>query len=238
MTYQPPFLADLTQRYQSVKQRIKNACLQANRPIDSVALLAVSKTKPIEKISVLAQHGQVCFGENYLQESLTKIAQCPELEWHFIGPIQSNKTKSIAESFQWVHSVDRLKIAQRLSRQRPSGMPPLNILLEVNISEEETKAGLSPSEILQIASEVVALPNIKLRGLMAIPQKQVDIEAQRLPFRQVRKLLEQLNTRHPEWKLDTLSMGMSGDLEAAIIEGATLVRIGTDIFGAREHRSN
>ncbi len=238
MTYQPPSITALTQRYQSVKQRIKNACLQANRPIESVTLLAVSKTKPIEQISVLAQHGQACFGENYLQESLTKIAQCPELEWHFIGPIQSNKTKAIAKHFQWVHSVDRLKIAQRLSRQRPSEMPPLNILLEVNISEEKTKAGLTPTEVLQIVAEIVALPNLKLRGLMAIPQKQADSEAQRLPFRQVRELLEQLNTQHPEWKLDTLSMGMSGDLEAAIMEGATLVRIGTDIFGAREDRSN
>ncbi len=238
MTDPSPSLAALTQRYQSVKQRIQNACLQANRPIGSVALLAVSKTKPIKQINVLAQYGQVCFGENYLQESLTKIAQCPELEWHFIGPIQSNKTKAIAEHFQWVHSVDRLKVAQRLSRQRPSEVPPLNILLEVNISEEETKAGLTPSEVLQVAAEIATLPNLKLRGLMAIPQKQTNIEAQRLPFRQVRELLEQLNTQHPEWKLDTLSMGMSGDLEAAIMEGATLVRIGTDIFGAREDRSN
>jgi len=225
----------LIERYQSVKARMQQACLQANRPMDSVSLLAVSKTKPVEDIIQLSEQGQHCFGENYLQESLLKIQQCPELEWHFIGPIQSNKTKAIAENFQWVHSVDRLKISQRLSQQRPTDQPPLNILLEVNISEEASKAGFTPEELLKIAPEIAALPNIKLRGLMAIPQKSDGLEAQRKPLAKMRQLLEQLNTSNPEWQLDTLSMGMSADLEAAIMEGATMVRIGTDIFGARDN---
>lgn len=228
----------LLDRYQSIKTRIQQACLQAQRPVDSVSLLAVSKTKPIEDIIELSEQGQLCFGENYLQESLLKIQQCPELEWHFIGPIQSNKTKAIAEHFQWVHSVDRLKIALRLSQQRPEQLLPLNILLEVNISEEPSKAGFTPNELLKVAPEIAALPNVKLRGLMAIPQKAEGLEAQRKPFAKMRQLLEQLNALHPEWQLDTLSMGMSADLEAAIMEGATLVRIGTDIFGARNIPQN
>ena len=223
----------IIEHYQSVKQRIQVACEQANRPVDSVTLLAVSKTKPIEAIQAIAQQGQKAFGENYLQESLVKIEQCPQLEWHFIGPIQSNKTKPIAEHFQWVHSVDRLKIAQRLSQQRPEGGEKLNILLEVNISEEPSKAGFSPKELFEIAPIIATLPHLKLRGLMAIPQKHEGLTAQRQPFAKMRALLEQLNQQHPEWALDTLSMGMSGDLEAAIMEGATIVRIGTDIFGAR-----
>ena len=225
----------LIERYQTVQQRIQAACLQANRSDKSVSLLAVSKTKPIEEIIQLAEYGQLSFGENYLQESLLKIERCPSLEWHFIGPIQSNKTKAIAEHFQWVHSIDRLKIAQRLSQQRPSHLPPLNILLEVNISEEATKAGFSPDVLLEIAPGIAKLPNLRLRGLMAIPQKlagDTTLEAQRKPFAKVRQLLEQLNQTHG-WQLDTLSMGMSADLEAAIIEGATIVRIGTDIFGKR-----
>lgn len=226
-------MTSITERYQHVTQRIQHACLQANRSVDSVSLLAVSKTKPIENIQQLSHLGQRCFGENYVQESLKKIEQCPELEWHFIGPIQSNKTKPIAEHFQWVHSVDRLKIAQRLSSQRPPEQPPLNILLEVNISEEQSKAGFPPNALLNAAEEIAQLPNLTLRGLMAIPQKSDRLERQRQPFAKLRQLLEKLNQQHPEWALDTLSMGMSGDLEAAIMEGATIVRIGTDIFGAR-----
>ncbi|VAW49188.1 UPF0001 protein YggS, partial [hydrothermal vent metagenome] len=183
----------IIERYQSVKQRIQAACKQANRPINSVSLLAVSKTKPIEAIQYIAQQGQTAFGENYLQESLIKIEQCPELEWHFIGPIQSNKTRPIAEHFQWVHSVDRLKIAQRLSQQRPEGGGELNILLEVNISEEPSKTGFSPKELLEIAPIIAELPHLKLRGLMAIPQKTEGQEAQRQPFAKMRTLLEQLN---------------------------------------------
>ncbi len=225
----------LIERYQTVQQRIQAACLQANRSENAVSLLAVSKTKPIEDIIQLAELGQSCFGENYVQESLLKIERCPTLEWHFIGPIQSNKTKAIAEHFQWVHSIDRLKIAQRLSQQRPEGMKPLNILLEVNISEEASKAGFSPDELLDIAPTIARLPNLRLRGLMAIPQKldkNTPFEARRAPFAKVRQLLEQLNQTHG-WSLETLSMGMSADLEAAIMEGATMVRIGTDIFGKR-----
>ena len=225
----------LMERYQAVKNRVEQACLKANRPLESVTLLAVSKTKPIEDIIELSQHGQTCFGENYLQESLTKIERCPELEWHFIGPIQSNKTKPIAENFTWVHSVDRLKIAQRLSQQRPTELAPLNILLEVNVSQEESKAGFTADEILKVATEVAQLPNLKLRGLMAIPQKADSFEAQRQPFILMTQLLAQLNQSNPDWQLDTLSMGMSADLEAAIMEGATMVRIGTDIFGARDY---
>jgi hypothetical protein len=228
----------LIERFHSVQDRIRQACLHSKRLPESVHLLAVSKTKPIEDILTLAENGQTCFGENYVQESLLKIAQSPELEWHFIGPIQSNKTKPIAEHFDWVHSVDRLKIAQRLSSQRPANLAPLNILLEVNISEEASKTGFSPDETIEIANEISQLPNLCLRGLMAIPQKAVNIEAQRAPFALMRMLLQTLQKQNPNAPLDTLSMGMSGDLEAAIMEGATMVRIGTDIFGARDISSN
>lgn len=225
-------------RYQHVKNRIDQACKKANRPIESVQLLAVSKTKPIEDIQALAAVGQNSFGENYLQESLTKIEICPELEWHFIGPIQSNKTKPIAEHFQWVHSVDRLKIAQRLSQQRPIDLPKLNILLEINISEESSKAGFTPKELLDVAPQIAELPNLQLRGLMAIPQPAASLDEQRKPFAKMNQLLIKLQTLLPNQKLDTLSMGMSGDLEAAIQEGASIVRIGTDIFGARDYSQN
>jgi pyridoxal phosphate enzyme (YggS family) len=228
----------LIARFNSVQNRIQQACLDAERSPQSVHLLAVSKTKPIEDILLLAKNGQTCFGENYLQESLLKIAQSPELEWHFIGPIQSNKTKAIAEHFDWVHSVDRLKIAQRLSSQRPENLAPLNVLLEVNISEEATKTGFTPKEVLQFADEIAHLPQLRLRGLMAIPQQADNFEAQRAPFAQMRTLLNTLQQHHPDWPLDTLSMGMSADLEAAIMEGATMVRIGTDIFGARASTAN
>lgn len=226
---------ELLQRYQHVLQRIHKTCQQAERRPDSVALLAVSKTKPVEDIEFIAQQGQTSFGENYVQEALEKIALHPELDWHFIGPIQSNKTKPIAEHFNWVHSIDRLKIARRLSDQRPSDKPPLNVLLEVNISGEESKAGFQPQDLMQAATEIAQLPNLNLRGLMAIPQAVTDFESQRIPFAKMRSLLESLQNALPDCQLDTLSMGMSGDLEAAIIEGATMVRIGTDIFGARDY---
>ncbi|MDX1352001.1 MAG: YggS family pyridoxal phosphate-dependent enzyme [Thiomicrorhabdus sp.] len=225
-------------RYQKVKERIHQACMQANRPTDSVKLLAVSKTKPVEDIQALAEIGQHAFGENYLQESLGKIEVCPNLEWHFIGPIQSNKTKPIAEHFQWVHSVDRLKIAQRLSQQRPEHLPNLNILLEVNISNEPSKAGFTEEEVLQLAPQIAELPNLNLRGLMAIPQIATSLPEQRKPFAKMQQLLKQIQQSYPDWQFDTLSMGMSGDLEAAIFEGATIVRIGTDIFGARDYAKN
>jgi len=186
-----------------------------------------------------AEAGQGAFGENYLQEALEKIAEVKatrpdlELEWHFIGPIQSNKTRPIAEHFDWVHSVDRLKIAQRLSEQRPAGLPPLNVCLQVNISGEASKSGVLPSETLAVAQAIAALPRLQLRGLMAIPEAVGDAEQQRLPFRQMHALLDQL--RVEGLKLDTLSMGMSGDMAAAIAEGATIVRIGSAIFGTREY---
>ncbi|MDG6777201.1 YggS family pyridoxal phosphate-dependent enzyme [Thiomicrorhabdus sp. zzn3] len=226
----------LTERYQTVLDRIKRATEQAGRHAHSVQLLAVSKTKPIEAIEQIAQQGQTAFGENYVQEALQKIAQHPDLEWHFIGPIQSNKTKPIAEHFQWVHSVDRLKIAQRLSAQRPESLGPLNILLEVNVSNEPSKSGFTEEELFAAAHEIAHLPNLKLRGLMAIPQIATQFEEQRKPFAQMRRLLSQLQNQLPDCQIDTLSMGMSGDLEAAIMEGATMVRIGTDIFGQREKR--
>lgn len=225
--------APIIQRYEHVLQRIEAACRQAQRPPGSVKLLAVSKTKPIEDIQTLSTCGQRAFGENYVQEALDKIAIEPDLEWHFIGPIQSNKTKHLAAHFHWVHSVDRLKIAKRLNDQRPADLPPINILLEVNISGEASKAGLAPDEVMTVANALSDLPNIQLRGLMAIPQKAQTLEQQRQPFAALRQLLSQLQLAHPNWPLDTLSMGMSADLEAAIMEGATIVRIGTDIFGAR-----
>ena len=226
---------DLIQRYQAVLHRIQAACEKAQRDPSCVSLLAVSKTKPVEDVSELAAHGQTQFGENYVQEALLKIEQHPELGWHFIGPIQSNKTKPIAENFAWVHSVDRLKIAQRLSNQRPENLPPLNILLEVNISNEANKAGFTESEVVHVAKEIAELPNLKLRGLMAIPIAETEHEKQRVPFSKMKQLLTTLQQALPSCELDTLSMGMSGDLEAAIEEGATIVRIGTDIFGARNY---
>lgn len=226
----------LTERYQAVQDRIKLATEQAGRPANSVQLLAVSKTKPIEAIEQIAEQGQTAFGENYVQEALQKIEQRPDLEWHFIGPIQSNKTKAIAEHFQWVHSVDRLKIAQRLSAQRPENLGPLNILLEINVSGEPSKSGFTEQELFAAAPDIASLPNLTLRGLMAIPQITTQLEEQRKPFAQMSRLLSKLQSQLPDCQIDTLSMGMSGDLEAAIMEGATIVRIGTDIFGEREKR--
>ncbi|MBE0493173.1 MAG: YggS family pyridoxal phosphate-dependent enzyme [Thiomicrospira sp.] len=218
-----------------VTHRIRQAEQRFDRLQGSVQLLAVSKTKPIEAINALAKLGQNAFGENYLQESLDKIGQRPDLEWHFIGPIQSNKTKPIAEHFNWVHSVDRLKIAQRLSAQRPTELPPLNILLQVNISQEETKSGFSPQQLLDQVEQIQQLPNLTLRGLMAIPKAETEFDQQRVALAQMHSLFNQLKSVLNTTNFDTLSMGMSGDLEAAIAEGSTLVRIGTDLFGARDY---
>lgn len=223
----------LIAQYQAVQQRITLAKSKFSRT--TVQLLAVSKTKPIEAINVIAAQGQTSFGENYVQEALEKIAIRPDLEWHFIGPIQSNKTKPIAENFAWVHSVDRLKIAERLNQQRPADMGKLNILLEVNISQETSKAGFSADEILNVLPQIMALENLTLRGLMAIPEASTDFETQRQPFAQMQQLLKKCQALYPQATFDTLSMGMSGDLDAAIAEGATIVRIGTDIFGARNY---
>ncbi|MCH4812993.1 YggS family pyridoxal phosphate-dependent enzyme [Vreelandella neptunia] len=223
--------------YDQARERLRNALEAAGRAQDAATLLAVSKTKPAAMIRLAWQLGQREFGENYLQEALEKQTELADLEgivWHFIGPLQSNKTRSVAEHFDWVHSVDRLKIAKRLSEQRPAHLAPLNICLQVNISREESKAGVLPEELEELAKEVAALPNMHLRGLMAIPAPAEGVDAQRQPLAALREALNSLQSNLPNAPLDTLSMGMSDDLEAAILEGATLVRLGTAIFGARQ----
>jgi pyridoxal phosphate enzyme (YggS family) len=224
---------DFAQRLSAVYQRIRNAEDLARRDAGSVTLLAVSKTVGADYVRACAEAGQRQFGENYVQEGVEKVRALRDLdlEWHFIGPLQSNKTRAVAEHFHWVHSVDRLKIAQRLSEQRPSSLPPLQVCLQVNVSQEATKSGLSLSELPAIAAAVRALPRLRLRGLMAIPAPAHDLESQRRPFALLRQAWEQLKADIPE--VDTLSMGMSEDLEAAIMEGSTVVRVGTAIFGAR-----
>ncbi len=218
---------------QAIHRAITQAAHAAQRDPASVMLLAVSKTFPATAVREAYTAGQHAFGENYVQEALDKIEALRDLnlEWHFIGPIQSNKTRSIAENFAWVHGVDRLKIAQRLSEQRPPELPLLNICLQVNVSGEDSKSGVAPDEVEALALQVAKLPNLKLRGLMAIPAPAADPAAQRLPFAQMRELLQQLNAHGLQ--LDTLSMGMSHDYPAAIAEGATIVRVGTAIFGVR-----
>ncbi|MCQ2032905.1 MULTISPECIES: YggS family pyridoxal phosphate-dependent enzyme [Stutzerimonas] len=215
-----------------VAARIREAAQAVGRDPASVGLLAVSKTQPAATIREAAEAGMRDFGENYLQEALDKQGELSELPltWHFIGPIQSNKTKSIAEHFDWVHSVDRLKIAQRLSDQRPAELPPLNICLQVNVSGEASKSGCAPEELPQLAQAVAAMPRLRLRGLMCIPAPSEDPAEQRAAFARLRALRDELPLT-----LDTLSMGMSQDLEAAIAEGATWVRIGTALFGARDY---
>jgi PLP dependent protein len=228
-------MATILGNIQQVRARIAAACDSARRPVRSVTLLCVSKTFGAESVRAAFDAGERCFGENYVQEGLDKIAALadlrPQIEWHLIGPLQSNKTRVVAEQFDWVHSVDRLKVAQRLSQQRPPNLPPLNVCLQVNISGEASKSGFAPREVAAVAREVAALPRLVLRGLMAIPEPAADLDAQRLPHRQLYELRDAL--RHDGTSLDTLSMGMSADLEAAIAEGATIVRIGTAIFGAR-----
>ena len=218
-----------------VNARIASACAAAGRPVQSVTLLAVSKTFDATAVAEAHAAGQRRFGENYVQEALDKIAALsalePRPEWHLIGPLQANKTRVVAEHFDWVHSVDRLKIAERLSAQRPDGLAPLSVCLQVNVSGEATKSGLAPAEVAEVARAVATLPRLRLRGLMAIPEVAGDLAAQRRPHRALRELFEAL--RGDGLALDTLSAGMSGDLEAAILEGATMVRVGSAIFGAR-----
>ena len=220
-----------------VNARIASACAAAGRPVQSVTLLAVSKTFDVAAIEAAHAAGQQRFGENYVQEALDKItalaALAPRPEWHLIGPLQSNKTRVVAESFDWVHSIDRLKIAERLSAQRPAQLAPLSVCLQVNVSGENTKSGLAPDEVAAVARAVAALPRLRLRGLMAIPEpvEGADLEAQRRPHRALRMLFDAL--RRQGLALDTISTGMSGDLEAAILEGATMVRVGSAIFGDR-----
>ena len=223
----------------SVRHAIAESCHAAGRDPASVVLLAVSKTFGADAVIEAADAGQVAFGENYLQEAVNKLAEVHKLrpdlslEWHFIGPIQSNKTRPIAENFSWVHAVDREKIAQRLSEQRPEHLPPLNICLQVNVSGEDSKSGVSPEELPALAQAVARLPNIHLRGLMAIPEPETDPARQRAPFALLREL--QKNLAEMGVHTDTLSMGMSGDMQAAIAEGATMVRIGTAVFGKRDY---
>ena len=221
---------------QAVRERIALACAAAGRPVESVQLLAVSKTKPNALVIEAYVAEQRAFGENYVQEGVEKVNSlrivCPQAEWHFIGPLQSNKTRLVAESFDWVHGIERVKIAQRLSEQRPAGAAPLNLCIQVNVSGEASKSGVAPRELAALAHAVNALPNVRLRGLMAIPEPLVGLAAQRVPFVQLRELFSELCAAG--LALDTLSMGMTSDLEAAIAEGATVVRVGTAIFGERQ----
>jgi len=227
----------LARHLAEVQQRIAEAAHAAGRDPHAVMLLAVSKTFPADAVRAAHAAGQRAFGENYVQESLDKIQTLADLraslEWHFIGPLQSNKTRAVAEHFDWVHSVDRLKIAQRLSEQRPGHLPPLNVCLQVNVSGEASKSGVTAAEAADLARQIAALPKLKLRGLMSIPEPAGDLDAQRAPHRELRELFERL--RGDGLALDTLSMGMSADLEAAVLEGATIVRVGTAIFGARDY---
>jgi pyridoxal phosphate enzyme (YggS family) len=224
---------------QAVEATIQTACQAAGRPRSTVQLLAVSKTFPPEAVLEAVDAGQRAFGENYLQEGVDKIAAVAKarpdtpLEWHFIGPIQSNKTRPIATHFDWVHTVERLKIAQRLSEQRPPERGPLQICLQVNISGESSKSGAQPEELLALAREVARLPNLRLRGLMAIPEPEDDPELQRVPFARLRALAQEIVA--DGIFLDTLSMGMSADLRAAVLEGSSIVRVGSAIFGSRTY---
>lgn len=225
----------ISSNLESVRARIAAACKAVGREPHAVTLLAVSKTRPPEDVALAFAAGQQAFGENYVQEGVAKRealkAEFPGLEWHFIGPLQSNKTRAVAECFDWVHTVDRLKIAERLSQQRPETLPPLNVCIQVNVSGEASKSGVSPAEACDFAEAVSRLPRIVLRGLMTIPEPTEDHARLREQFALLRRLKEALLMRGLE--TDTLSMGMSDDLELAIAEGATLVRVGTAIFGAR-----
>jgi PLP dependent protein len=228
-------MATIEKRLHEVRGRIARACAAVRRPVESVTLLAVGKTFHAAALREAHAAGQRAFGENYVQEALAKIEALaelrPRIEWHLIGPLQANKTREVAAAFDWVHAIDRLKIAERLAAQRPAELPPLQVCLQVNISGEASKSGLRPEEVAPIAHAIAALPRLALRGLMAIPEPAADVETQRRPHRALRELLEVLRTQG--LALDTLSMGMSADLEAAIAEGATIVRVGTAIFGAR-----
>lgn len=226
-------MTTLMQRFKQLRAQIGDTERACGRQPGSVLLLAVSKTKPTEDIAAAYRAGQRHFGENYLQEALKKQRElgCYAITWHFIGPIQSNKTKALAAHFNWVHSVDSFKVAKRLSEQRPAHLPPLNICLQVNISAESSKSGISLAELPQLCEQVIALPNLKLRGVMAIPAPQQDVEQQRLPYKTLYQAVAELG----QPQLDTFSFGMTGDLKAAIAEGSTIVRIGTALFGERDY---
>ena len=227
-------MTTISANLQAVLARIGEAARRCGRQPEEISLLAVSKTWPGSYVQEAARAGQKAIGENYVQEGVDKVRETalPDLEWHFIGPLQSNKTRLVAEAFQWVHSVDRLKIAERLSQQRPAHLPPLQICLQVNISNEDSKSGVPEEDVASLAQQIAYLPRLKLRGLMTIPAPAPEFAQQRAPFRRLRELYEQLNRNG--FELDTLSMGMSNDIEAAIAEGSTLVRVGTAIFGERK----
>lgn len=228
---------DIQQSLTTAHRRLEAALQAAGRHPQSARLLAVSKTKPASMIREAWRLGQREFGENYVQEALSKQTELSDIDnivWHFIGPLQSNKSRDVAEHFDWVHSIDRERLAKRLNDQRPDSLGPLNICLQVNISHEGSKSGVTPDALATLAEQVLALPRLKLRGLMAIPAPADTLDAQREPLSRLREAFEGLRERFPEAPLDTLSMGMTSDLEAAIFEGATLVRLGSAIFGARE----
>lgn len=221
----------------TVRQQIEQCCVDAERDKSAVKLLAVSKTKPAEDVFSAYQNGQTAFGENYVQEGVEKILYFEQrnifLEWHFIGPLQSNKTRLVAEHFDWMQTLDRIKIAERLNAQRPAHKAPLNVLIQVNISNEENKAGIMPNDMLDLAKRLQNLPHLRLRGLMAIPEMSDDSEVQIRAFSAMNELFRQLKVQFPEGQIDTLSMGMSDDMPNAIKCGSTMVRIGTAIFGKR-----
>ncbi len=231
-------MISIADNIKNVSQRIQKATKFAARAENSVHLLAVSKTRHADELKAAIQSGITQFGENYLQEALAKIDELKDypLTWHFIGPIQSNKTRAIAEHFDWVHSVDRLKIAQRLSEQRPATLPPLNICIQININDEASKSGIPLSELESLCESIANLPGITLRGLMTIPASSQGDEALKESFRQLHAAFERLQQQYPS--VDTLSMGMSGDIELAIAEGSTMVRIGTALFGPRAKKTS
>ena len=223
----------------NIKNEIKKIAKECGRDPNTIQLIAVSKTKPVEQVIQAINAGQLAFGENYVQEGVEKIQYFEknmpnnDLIWHFIGPLQSNKSKLVAEHFDWMHTIDRLKIAQRLNDQRPKDMAKLNVLIQVNISQEASKSGVKPEEVADLVKQIVTLPNLNLRGLMAIPEIENDYDKQLNVFTKMQQLLQSLQKDYPF--MDTLSMGMSGDMQAAIVAGSTMVRIGTAIFGARQY---
>ncbi|WGE86903.1 YggS family pyridoxal phosphate-dependent enzyme [Actinobacillus equuli subsp. haemolyticus] len=224
----------ISQNLSQINQQIQQISQQFNRT--NVRLLAVSKTKPVEAIEEAITVGQTAFGENYVQEGVEKIAyfaQQSNLEWHFIGPLQSNKTRLVAENFDWIQTVDRLKIAERLNAQRPANKAPLNVLIQINISDEQSKSGIQPEELDELAKAISQLPNLRLRGLMAIPKPESEAEQQKIALRKMQQLFDRLQVEFEG--IDTLSMGMSDDMQSAIECGSTMVRIGTAIFGARDY---
>ncbi|AOF52595.1 YggS family pyridoxal phosphate-dependent enzyme [Rodentibacter caecimuris] len=230
---------DIQHNLQRIQQSIHTACEQAERPLNEVKLLAVSKTKPVSNILAAYQAGQIAFGENYVQEGVEKIQyfeqQKIKLEWHFIGPLQSNKSRLVAEHFDWMQTLDRVKIAERLNEQRPINKAPLNVLIQINISDEASKSGIQPETLFDLAKQVENLPHLCLRGLMAIPAPTANTAEQENVFKKMAELFEQLKQAFPNQPIDTLSMGMTDDMPIAIKCGSTMVRIGTAIFGARDY---